>query len=85
MAPDRPLLPRRNGVGARHLREMNKTVRQPHGVRAERDRAAQRPGRRDRAGAPLGAEPSERSERPALEGKQKSLSARRLRETNNAR
>ena len=33
----------------------------------ERDRAAQRPGRRDRAGAPQG-EPSERSERPALEG-----------------
>ena len=84
MAPDRPLLPRRNGVGARYLREMNKTVREPHGVRAERDRAAQRPGRRDRAGAPLGAEPSERSERPALEGKQTNL-ARRLRETNNAR
>ena len=38
------------------------------GVGAERDRAAQRPGRRDRAGAPQGAEPSERSERPALEG-----------------
>ena len=38
------------------------------GIGAERDRAAQRPGRRDRAGAPQGAEPSERSERPAPEG-----------------
>ena len=36
------------------------------GIGAERDRAAQRPGRRDRAGAPQGAEPSERSERPFL-------------------
>ena len=32
------------------------------------NRAAQRSGRRDRAGAPQGAEPSERSERPATEG-----------------
>ncbi len=42
------------------------------GIGAERDRAAQRPGRRDRGGAPPGAEPSERSERPATEGKNKS-------------
>ena len=64
------------------------------GIGAERDRAAQRPGRRDRAGAPQGAEPSERSERPATEGNEKVRSerpategeqkhfARRLRETN---
>ena len=36
-------------------------------------RRKKRPGRRDRAGAPQGAEPSERSERPAPEGKKKSL------------
>ena len=33
------------------------------------NRAAKRSGRRDRAGAPHGAEPGSRSERPAIEGK----------------
>ena len=42
-----------SGASARRLREMNRVPGGPK-VR-ERDRAAQRPGRRDRAGAPQGA------------------------------
>ena len=52
------------------------SARHPQGVGDERDRAAQRPGRRDRAGAPQARKPSERSERPASEGYEQSLSAR---------
>ena len=56
-------------ASAWRLREAKKTTGDQSGVGAERDRAAKRPGRRDCAGAPQGAEPSERSERPAPEGK----------------
>ena len=47
---------RSNGASARRLRKINiESTRRPQGAGDERDRAAQRPGRRDRAGAPPGA------------------------------
>ena len=63
-----------SGASARRLSQMKRTPQRPQGVRDERDRAAQRPGRRNSAGAPQGAEPSERSERPArnIEGNEQS-------------